>query len=303
MRLLEEEVQRLRGTDCPVLILGETGTGKTTLARRIHAISSRQAGSFVELNCAGLHGELVESELFGHERGSFTGAHARKTGLLDAAHGGALFLDEIGDIDMRVQPRILKVLDEKRFRRLGDVRERTVDVRLISATHQDLLTAITQNRFRADLYYRVSTIRLAMPPLRERREDIIPLATEILHELASPDVRFDHDALQKLLSYHWPGNIRELKNVIESAVILRSGDQVAARDLRIDEPPKSTRAPRSTTRPSSLASKTTTRAEIEQALAAEGWRVEAAARRLGIPRSTLYWKLKRYCIKAERGVH
>jgi DNA-binding NtrC family response regulator len=319
MRQLLQEVECLRDSDCPVLILGETGTGKTVLARRIHAIGARSRGPFVDLNCAGLTTDLVESELFGHERGSFTGAHAAKQGLFDVADNGTLFLDEIGDIELRVQPRILKVLEEQRFRRMGDVRERTVDVRLLAATNQDLLGCVVAKTFRADLYYRISTIRLKMPPLRERREDIVPLAMEMLERMGQPSIVLSGDAEQRLLDYCWHGNIRELKNVMESSTLLRRGSTLTADDLRFDlplSPPPSAPAPRAPAPPlppseRSLESSSrllgaeatdATRAQLERehirvALVAEQGRVEAAARRLGIARSTLYWKLKRYGLK------
>ncbi|RYG69121.1 sigma-54-dependent Fis family transcriptional regulator [bacterium] len=216
MRNLVEQVERLRDADCPVLILGETGTGKTALARWIHASSARAGGAFVDLNCAGLTTEFVESELFGHERGSFTGAHAAKPGLFDTADNGTLFLDEIGDIDTRVQPRILKIIEEKRYRRMGDVRERTADVRILAATNRDLLDDVGAKAFRADLYYRISTIRLVVPPLRERREDILPLAFEMLDRVGKERLSFAPDAEARLLEHPWPGNLRELKNVVES---------------------------------------------------------------------------------------
>ena len=308
-----DDVERLRDADCPVLILGETGTGKTVLARRIHAIGARPGGNFVDLNCAGLSNEFVESELFGHERGSFTGAHAAKPGLLDVAHGGTLFLDEIGDIDLRVQPKILKVLEEKRYRRMGDVRERDVDVRLIAATHHDLLQSVTDRSFRADLYYRISTIKIVVPPLRERREDILPLALFML-ERRGLECTLSQSAVERLLEHSWPGNIRELKNVMESAAILRSGQVLTADDLRFDVPgerqsanllaaPGVRRVEPVAIEPLLGATATSaTREELERAhiqlvLAAENGRVERAARRLGIPRSTLYWKLKRYGLK------
>ena len=310
MRALLEEVERLRDADCPVLVLGETGTGKTVLARRIHAIGARPGGTFVDLNCAGLTSDFFESELFGHEKGAFTGAHAPKPGLLDVAHGGTLFLDEIGDIDLRVQPKILKVLEERKFRRMGDVRERAVDVRLIAATHHDLLQSVAARSFRADLYYRISTIKLVVPPLRERREDIVPLAREMLEKRGSM-MELSVDAEERLTEHLWPGNIRELKNVIDSSSILSGGDVLRADDLRFDAvaAPPSERAiavamPAAPPSEPMLAADAT-RAEVERrhielVLEAENGRVESAARRLGIPRSTLYWKLKRWGLTQAR---
>src|SRR5690606_32368284 len=181
-------------TDCSLLILGETGTGKSHLARRIHAVGARCDGPFVDLNCAGLGRDLAESELFGHERGAFTGAQKTKVGLFEAAHGGTLFLDEIGDVDFQVQPKILKAIEEKRYRRVGDVRERAADVRLVAATHRDLAAAIEERRFRADLFYRIATVTLIVPALRDRREDIVPLARHLLAALAPGPVELTRAA-------------------------------------------------------------------------------------------------------------
>jgi DNA-binding NtrC family response regulator len=301
MRELEEQVERLRDADCTVLILGETGTGKSVLARRIHQIGRRAGGPFVDVNCAGLSREFVESELFGHERGAFTGAHASKVGLLDEANGGTLFLDEIGDIDLQVQPKVLKVLEEKRYRRMGDVREREADVRLVAATHHDLLAAVAARSFRADLYYRISTLTLRVPPLRERREDIPGMARAMLSR-AAIGAELGEDAIERLQEHPWPGNVRELKNVIERAALLRRSDVIHADGLHLDDGSESGRPP--VPRPPQSASRLlaanatdATRDEVERehirvALDAEGGRVEAAAKRLGMPRSTLYWKLK-----------
>ncbi|MBX3229611.1 MAG: sigma-54-dependent Fis family transcriptional regulator [Labilithrix sp.] len=291
-------------------VLGETGTGKSMLARRIHALGLRSGGPFVDVNCAGLSHDFVQSELFGHERGSFTGAFATREGLLDAANGGTLFLDEIGDMDPRVQPKLLKVLEEKRFRRLGDSRDRTVDVRLIAATHRDLVGP--ESGFRPDLYYRISTVTLLVPPLRERAPDLDALALQMLERLsAGEDERCEltSGALDKLHEHTWPGNLRELRSVLERALIRRKGALIAADDIRFDplrsssprlppEPPSSVR-----TRPALLAEDAgmASRGEVEKehirlALAAENGRVIHAARRLGMSRSTLYSKLKRYHI-------
>ncbi len=303
MKRIEEQVDKLRDVDCSVLLLGETGTGKSVLARRLHTIGARGTAPFVDINCAGLTKDLVETELFGHERGAFTGAHATKQGLLEVADGGTLFLDEIGDVDIQVQPKLLKVLEEKRFRRMGDVRERSVDVRLLGATHHDLLAAITQKRFRIDLYYRISTVSVTMPSLRDRRDDLIPLAYHMLTSFGATDVELALDAKQVLLDHDWPGNLRELKNVLERSLLLRSGDVVRAADLGLDTPSvgrlPSTAAPNSKAAP--LSARTLSEVEREHihgALVAENGRVEAAARRLGIPRSTLYQRIKDYGIDA-----
>ena len=303
MKRVDEEVEKLRDADCSVLILGETGTGKSLLARRIHAVGARSSGSMVDINCAGLTREFVETELFGHERGAFTGAHAAKQGLLDLAHGGTLFLDEIGDVDIAVQPKLLKVLEEKRFRRMGDVRERTVDIRLLAATHHDLLDAVAQKRFRADLYYRISTVAVTMPALRERKEDIVPMAYQLLEELGAPQVELARDAKQALVDHGWPGNVRELKNVLERMLLLRRDDVIGVGTLRFDAPSSTALRAVDVSRPVDSASRTLSEVEREHivgALAAERGRVEAAARRLGIPRSTLYQRIKDYSIDPSR---
>jgi len=242
--------------------------------------------------------DFLETELFGHEKGAFTGAVQNKTGLLEIAHKGTLFLDEIGDVDLSVQPKILKVLEEKQFRRLGDVRDRRVDVRLVAATHQNLSLLMKDKRFRTDLFFRISTIPLVVPPLRERVEDI-PLLAEHLVERLSGELGFGKveikpEAMRRLQSYSWPGNIREMRNVLERAVLLSGNRVISEKSLHFDE----TEWPDA--EPSSLG-KTLEELErdyIAQVLDAESGRVETAARRLGIPRSTLYAKLKQY--KLER---
>ena len=314
MLRLEEEIESLRDSDCTVLVLGETGTGKTMLARRIHELGARGRGPFIDINCAGLSRDFVESELFGHERGAFTGAHAPKQGLLDAANGGTVFLDEIGDIDVQVQPKILKVLEERRFRRMGDVRERSADVRLIAATHLDLLDAIEAKTFRADLFYRISTFTLHVPPLRERADDIVPLTEHVLRQSGGPNVAVSSGAWEKIRGYPWPGNIRELKNVLQRALLRKRGDVIAEEDIRFDSEartssgmlpamrvpvpvaPSSVQAP-VLPPPSSSTLEEMERLHIKRALAAENGRVKDAAQRLGIPRSTLYQKIKNYGIR------
>src|SRR5258705_12467387 len=238
IRARAEQARRILSTESPVLILGETGSGKGVLARWLHENSPRAEEAFVDLNCAGLSRELLETELFGHEKGAFTSATASKQGLFEVAHRGTIFLDEVGDVDLQIQPKLLKVLEEQRFRRVGDVRDRQVDVRLIAATHQDLGELVRGKRFSDDLYFRVSTIPLAFPPLRERIEDIPVLTEYMLEKFASDlgrgDIRLEPDSIKALQSYSWPGNVRELRNVIERAVLLSEQKGIKLRDLHFD---------------------------------------------------------------------
>ncbi|HEY3052960.1 MAG TPA: sigma-54 dependent transcriptional regulator, partial [Thermoanaerobaculia bacterium] len=289
-----EQVERIVSTDRPILILGETGTGKSVLASWLHKNGTRADEAFVDLNCAGLAREFVETELFGHEKGAFTGAVSAKTGLLEVAHRGVLFLDEIGDVDVQVQPKLLKVLEEKRFRRMGDVRDRVTDVQLIAATHQDLHVAIREKRFRSDLYFRISTIPLTIPPLRERRDDIPLLADFFLSrfgtEMSVPNIAIEPSAMTMLKEYSWPGNVRELKNVIERGILVSDRRTVTARDLRFDTEEPSVAG----SVPADMTLDQLERWFVERVLREENGKVEPASRRLGIPRSTLYQKLKKW---------
>ena len=294
IRELAQVAARVAAADSPILIQGETGTGKSVLARWIHDHSSRAKEPLVDLNCGGLTRDFLETELFGHEKGAFTGAVQAKAGLLEIAHKGTLFLDEIGDVDLQVQPKILKVLEEKQFRRLGDVRDRRVDIRLLAATHQNLGQLMKDNRFRSDLFFRISTIPLAVPPLRERVEDMSILMTHLLErlsaELSCGRVEVTPEAMRRLQSYSWPGNIREMRNVLERAVLLSGHRVITEKNLHFDQ----SEWPESK---SENLARTLEQVEcdyISQILQAEGGRVEAAAKRLGIPRSTLYAKLKQY---------
>ncbi|MGU0693733.1 sigma-54-dependent transcriptional regulator [Pseudomonas aeruginosa] len=297
IRALAEQVDKVMGSDSPILILGETGTGKSLLAKWLHLHGPRADEPFVDLNCAGLSPDFLETELFGHEKGAFTGATASKPGILEIADGGTVFLDEIGDVDPRVQPKLLKVLEEQRFRRLGAVRERELDIRLIAATHQDLAGKVKERTFRSDLYFRISSIPLSMPALRERKEDIPALARTLLARLADApgrSVRLGEDAEQALCGYAWPGNIRELRNVLERAVLLRNGDTIARRDLRFESTPLQDVQVGDT----GLTLQQVERQHIERVLREVGGKVEQAALRLGIPRSTLYQKIKVHGIVA-----
>ncbi len=230
-----DDVRLVAGTESPVMIQGETGTGKEVAARAVHSLSSQASGPFVAVNCSAMSENLAESELFGHERGAFTGAHSLRKGRFELAHNGTLFLDEIGDLPLEIQPKLLRVLQEGTFERLGGERTLSVNVRLITASHIDLLDAVANNRFREDLYYRLSVFPITIPPLRERGEDIILLADFFLSIIRNrpgfSSVQFSTESIDKLLTYHWPGNVRELKNNIERAAILSRGKVIQADHL------------------------------------------------------------------------
>lgn len=293
IRALERDARAAAECDAPILIEGETGSGKGLLTRWIHNASLRASESFVDLNCAGLPRDLLESELFGHERGAFTGATAAKPGLLEAAHRGTMFLDEIGDTDLSIQSKLLKVVEEKCFRRLGDVAVRRVDVRFIAATNKSLASLVDDGRFREDLYYRVNTLALRLPPLRHRKEDIPHLTVQLLQQLARdirrPAVRLEGDAEEALVAHSWPGNVRELRNVLERAMLLTPSGIIRRSDLRLG-------TPNGNGRPAASAGTGTLQEvewqHIQRVLQDEGGNVGRAAQRLGIPRSTLYQKLK-----------
>jgi two-component system response regulator AtoC len=294
--------------DTTVLIVGETGTGKGLLARRIHDLSPRRGRPFLELNCAGLQKDLTESELFGHERGAFTGAAERKIGLFEAAHEGSLFLDEIGEMEPAIQAKLLKVLEEKRFRRVGGLAEIEVDVRLIAATHRDLERDAADGRFRSDLLYRLNVFTVAIAPLRDRPEDVAPLVEHFLaqyHGAAGPVPRLGSEGARLLREYRWPGNVRELRNVIERAAILCGGGAEIAPDhlplLAMGSPP--VRDPNANAvsggdaRPGAPRRVQDAERELfETTLRSHGWNIRAAARSLGVSRGTLYRKAKKYGI-------
>jgi DNA-binding NtrC family response regulator len=293
---LAEVAHKVLNTNSPVLIQGATGSGKGVLAHWLHQKGPRSERPFVDLNCAGLSKELVETELFGHEKGAFTGAVHNKMGLLEIGHKGTIFLDEIGDLDLQVQPKLLKVLDEKTFRRLGDVRERLVDVRLIAATNRNLREIVRQKTFREDLYFRISAISLYVPSLHERVEDIPILARQLLDRL-SVDLGLRHaeisdEAMHYLQSYSWPGNVRELRNILERALLLGDQQLLTAKDLHFEVQADNDHFDDGTI---------TTLEEVERkyiarALRLLGGTVPEVAKRLGIPRSSLYNKIRRYRI-------
>jgi DNA-binding NtrC family response regulator len=290
VRVVLEQAHQVLDSHTPVLISGETGTGKGVLARWFHEHGPRSEEPFVDINCAGLSRELLESELFGHERGSFTGAATSKLGLLEVAHRGTAFLDEIGEIALALQPRILKVVEEKRFRRVGDVRSHSVDVRLISATNRDLGRMARDGSFRADLYFRLNTIHLVIPPLRQRPEDIPALAREVIEHLGvGRTIEVTSEAIRAMQAYPWPGNLREMRNVFERAVLLsRGATRLDVADLRFEVIPDEGRGAEV------LTLDEMERRHIEQVLRLAGGNVDRAASHLGVSRSTLYQKLKRY---------
>ncbi|HXJ15055.1 MAG TPA: sigma 54-interacting transcriptional regulator [Bryobacteraceae bacterium] len=292
------EVERVAPTDSTVLILGETGTGKELIARAIHNISVRCGRPFVKLNCSAIPFDLLESELFGHEKGAFTGAVAQKMGRFEMADTGTLFLDEIGDLPLALQPKLLRVLQEQEFERLGSGRTHRINVRLVAATHRDLGEMVAKKEFRSDLYYRLNVFPVVLPPLRERREDIPQLAKHFVEVFARRMGKrigpIPQDILDAFVSYSWPGNVRELQNLIERAVI-RSDDGVLANPLP-DKNPVSVSPSENTFRDS-------TRALILHALQEAGWVVggpRGAAARLGLKRTTLIAKMKKLGITERR---
>lgn len=292
IRQLAETATKVAMSHSPILIQGETGSGKGVLAAWLHENSSRAEESFVDLNCAGLSREFLETELFGYEKGAYTGAVTAKQGLLEVGHRGTVFLDEIGDVDPKVQPKLLKVVEEKKFRHLGDVRDRFVDVRLIAATHQDLRKLIEAKIFRSDLYFRISTVPIFIPALRDRRDDIPHIAKNLMQkisvDLARQPAELSEAAMQRLCTYDWPGNIRELRNVLERAMLLTDKLVLVPADLVFE-----------TKRDRSAVSydpgwtlKEVERFHIDRVLAEESGNMEKTARHLAIAKSTLYQKLK-----------
>jgi Nif-specific regulatory protein len=295
---MAEVVETLRAaapTRSTVLLLGESGVGKEVLARAIHRWSDRADGPFIAVNCVALTAELLESELFGHERGAFTGALAQKRGRFELAQGGTIFLDEIGDLDPKLQAKLLRALQEREFQRVGGTRDIRVDVRVIAATNRDLHHAMAERTFREDLYYRLAVVSVRVPPLRERREDISSLAEDLLarfaRDLGKGQLALSADALDRLQSSEWPGNVRQLSNTIERAAVLAKGPVIRATDLAMD-------ASRSTPPPASLADPLDAfplseavegykMRRIRQALAQTGGNQSRAAELLGVRQSNL----------------
>ena len=293
-----QQVEIVAPTDSTVLVLGETGTGKELIARAIHNRSGRRERTFVKINCAAIPSGLLESELFGHERGAFTGAIAQKIGRFEGANGGTLFLDEVGEIPLELQPKLLRVLQEQEFERIGGTRTIKVDVRLVVATNRDLVQMVEEHRFRDDLYYRLNVFPIYAPPLRERPEDIEPLVRYFVQRFAARMQRrievIPTETLDAMRRYPWPGNVRELENLIERAVILSSGPHLTV--------PLAHLARRSTPAAQDESASTlegVERAHITRVLEETNWMLggpRGAAARLGMKRTTLQSLMKRLAI-------
>jgi DNA-binding NtrC family response regulator len=286
-------LERVATFDLPVLVEGESGTGKEMVARAIHAQSPRHAGPMVSLNCAALPEELLESELFGHLRGAFTGAERDREGLFVAAAHGTLFLDEIGDTSPRMQVDLLRVLQERRVRPVGANQDVEVDARVVAASRTPLVELVRRGRFREDLLYRLNVVTVRLPALRERLEDVPPLVEHLLDVLAArtgtPRRRITREAMRRLCRYSWPGNVRQLEHVLAQALVLCSGDRIDEDDLAFESEPQPAAVPVSGAQRRGLE-----RRRILEALEASGWNRSRACLRLGMPRRTFYRRLREY---------
>jgi len=299
LKFVLTEVERVAPTDSTVLVLGETGTGKELIARAIHNLSARYGRPFVKVNCAAIPFDLLESELFGHEKGAFTGAIAQKIGRFEMADDGTLFLDEIGDLPLALQPKLLRVLQEQEFERLGSGRTHRINVRLVTATHRDLTEMVARSEFRSDLYYRLNVFPLELPPLRERPEDISELIFHFVRDFArrmrKPLPHISPETMASFTSYSWPGNVRELQNLIERAII-RSNDGVLPNPIPLMGLTTPSRTKPTTVNSSSGTFSDCSRSLILSTLEETGWMIggpDGAAARLGLPRTTLISKMKK----------
>ena len=308
IRELSQQIQKVSATDSTVLLLGESGTGKELFARAVHHLSPRREHPFVALNCAAIPEGLVENELFGHERGAFTGAGARKVGKMDLTHRGTLFLDEIAELPLPVQAKLLRVLEERRFERVGGTQSIDVDVRIVVATNRNLQQLVEGKQFREDLYFRISAVPLTIPPLRSRGNDIHLLADHFLEkfsrEFSKPGLQLSAEARERLAAYRWPGNVRELQNTLERAVILADGSEICAEDLQLPVAKPDTAAlpqgllPESFNWEGSLeevSARAVTHVEkiiLENTLRECTWNKTRAAEKLGVSPKTLLTKLR-----------
>ena len=313
-RVLRQAAQ-VASTDTTALLLGESGTGKEVVARFLHRASARSRGPFVAINCAALPEQLLEAELFGYERGAFTGATQSKPGQLEQAAGGTLFLDEVAEMSPAAQAKFLRVLQEREFQRLGGTRQLRADVRIIAATNRDLQKAIANGQFREDLYYRLNVFAIQLPPLRERRDDILPLSEAFLAErgrnLPQPPAGLSRAAADLLLEHHWPGNVRELRNALERAAILCDGGWIRAEHFALDDAPRVAPQPQAPVgdmvpEPSDITFEvppagdlaSMERAVITRALYAARFNKSKAAKTVGLTRHQLYVRLRKYGLTA-----
>ncbi len=292
-------VENLENSEATVLLTGESGTGKEILARTIHAHSPRRNGPFVAVNCGALPGDLLESELFGHVRGAFTGAVRERAGRFELAAGGTMFLDEVGDVPLHLQVKLLRVLQEKTYEPVGQSKSRSTDARIIAATNLDLRRAVQEGRFREDLFYRLRVVPIEIPPLRERRADIEPLATHLLARVAARQgraLRFSPEALRAVLDYPWPGNVRELENALEYAVAVCKGQTMRLEDLPVEllpsDLPVANERPAVAHAAAAGATSAPEFAHLRRTLEAHRWRRVEAARALGISRATLWRRMR-----------
>ena len=297
---LLETAKRFAENEATILITGETGAGKEVLARYIHAQGERNEKPFVTVDCGSIPQNLIESELFGYAKGAYTGAESSKEGLVEIAHGGTLFLDEIGDIDLLFQQKVLKFLETRSFRRVGETTTRTVDVRLIAATNKDLQQEMEEGRFRNDLWYRLNVLRLEIPPLRERKEDIIPIAEFFLKQFSRGRViaQLTPEAARALQEHWWPGNVRELRSMIQRSLAVSDDGQITAEDLGLEASDALPTIKDTGTRLTSLSA--TQKDYIAQVLEATNWNISRAAKILQIGRNTLYKRMEEFGIKQRK---
>ena len=297
-------IRKVATTNAPVLLLGESGTGKEMAAAAIHRRSTRKEGPFIAINCNAIPENLLESELFGHEKGAFTGAHVQRKGLLETANGGTLFLDEIGELPSAIQVKLLRFLQEQRLQRVGGRQEIQVDTRLVAATNANLKELINSGKFREDLYFRIAVVTIRLLPLRERGGDIVFLAREFLQRYSSQDGRpkmvFAPEALRAMSRYSWPGNVRELQNRVKRGVIMSSGSRVTAKDLELERDQVSLTSSSTTTL--RQAREHVERKMVEQALKRNSGKITSAAADLGISRPTLYELMEKLGIAKERAI-
>jgi DNA-binding NtrC family response regulator len=306
MRLVFAQIQKVAETDLTVLVRGESGTGKELVAQALHEASSRARRPFVAVNCAAISRELVESELFGHEKGAFTGANARRVGRFEAAHEGTIFLDEIGDMPLETQAKVLRVLQERSFERVGGSKTITADVRVVAATHRDLEGEVARGGYRADLYYRLRVVELVVPPLRQRLEDLPALVERFLDQLGArlgrPRKRVSDGAMARLARHDWPGNVRELRNVIEQASVLAPGEHIEEGDLRLGAAAAGGGAHETGTSFAEAKRRAVEQFErryLVDVLRAHGGNISQTAEAIGMVRQSLQQKLKELGIRAD----